>query len=1119
MFNDRAAQWAYETVMKMEPDQAVEFVRHATYTLLHDDIAANRRTIDRKIAEINKRLSSGLADADLDDETFLHGVEIVSKAGWGGDKWNRNPDGKFAPQDTLGRRGAWDNAPRRVRRGQGNQPMDSTSARYQHNIPGARVYNPTSARGRGKHGARQALSSDLTAQYQQQYSDVAGMIDDFLSAGSATATVRVQNRRTGRVHDQQVGRDWDGSPMWDPSIEDAVSVSGDQSEAERAAFDFIGAIGGGATAGAVGAQAMRGAEQASNNEFADQWHAAGNEQGSSTASTYRRVEAGGRLLRDLTDGPVMSPAQAKLNAAARFAEYAGQYGPEAEKVIGPGMRRTAYRYRGTERRIDPKFLRGAEAHAKDIAQFRPPKSKAEEAELKAEAAQRAGVEYLKGRLPDTKLSELHRKSGKIPPSEGIILNRAGEPVVQAIGYADDHYLPFNLKNLSMLKGGSYVRSRSFGGPTTEDVYTGLVSGARSMTVVSNSGNFTIHFSDDFRGGRRYGDKAAAMVQQYAQTLDAVKNGQIERTKLDPEVRAQIREETIADIQENRPWVTSNKEIEAEIAAAEKDYKQNPQLTAQQINDIGLAARKYTQGQDERAYNRVRMELLDAEMEKVKSRFYSLDGEGYAIALEAMKEQFPYYIDSVDFVHRTNASIHGERVDPTQWSKSPTARALSTARDTGYVKHGYNRPDAALAGFYDPEIAGYGTETIEGKPTGKTRANLTDYQNWSNNPLRTSGRGVTSSPEGGAASPEGGAASPEGGAAQRPGSRPQAKMSAGERNMRRIAVSAQIERSMSDDITALVGRYGGVVDGNGNSVFPLSAQASQGGLSSVNRDELVSEIMGAVSRENTPINQNPVARNIESLRLKIAATSGEPYSKSKLGTDHRVPFQFSDGAYQLDVGADVAEKEMAKRLTGPVQTWSTIIAASSDDEMRVAAASLGVAAAAVRQGNTDPLVALPGDIDHNIRIANQLAGNPEAAGTVATQMELAAENIERVRRLKVNAAVKRAMGGSSGGAHGGAQGSSAAGPDSTGGSYGGGVLRPVGGPGLAPQPAGAGALVPMGFSAQSGPPPRSTSTAHLRMMADGARGSLSSDQARAQLNVNDQFESMMRDPNQLGGIRS
>ena len=110
-------------------------------------------------------------------------------------------------------------------------------------------------------------------------------------------------------------------------------------------------------------------------------------------------------------------------------------------------------------------------------------------------------------------------SGEVPPSQGVIIDADGDVVSQAVGFNGDHYLPFDLRNLGSLQGGQYVRTRATGGPTTEDIYTGLMTGARQIQVVSNSGVFTVEFDPDLRGGRRYTDKARRMVSRYEEMLE------------------------------------------------------------------------------------------------------------------------------------------------------------------------------------------------------------------------------------------------------------------------------------------------------------------------------------------------------------------------------------------------------------------------------------------------------------------------------------------------------------------------------------------------------------------------------------------------------------------------
>jgi hypothetical protein len=81
----------------------------------------------------------------------------------------------------------------------------------------------------------------------------------------------------------------------------------------------------------------------------------------------------------------------------------------------------------------------------------------------------------------------------------------------------------------------------------------------------------------------------------------------------------------------------------------------------------------------------------------------LDGPGYAFALDAMKEQFPYYIKSVKY-------------------RQLNQDASSGREDVGYVKPRFTRPAGVKAGYYDTSITG----------TGKIEADQLNYQNFSIN---------------------------------------------------------------------------------------------------------------------------------------------------------------------------------------------------------------------------------------------------------------------------------------------------------------------------------------------------------------------------------------------------
>jgi hypothetical protein len=449
--------------------------------------------------------------------------------------------------------------------------------------------------------------------------------------------------------------------------------------------------------------------------FAERWTEQGENDYRTNERTYRRVAAGAELLGRI---PGAGP-HAQL--ASQVGQFAGQFGPEAEKVIGPTARRTAYRYRGTEREPDKK-LDVFHEQARDTLRKRTYSDRELKAiggapSLTAEqnmaAAEDAAVGYLVKRLPKKNLATLHRESGKIPPSEGVIINADGDIVTQAVGYQEDHYIPFNLKNLKGLKGGSYVRTRSSGGLTSEDIYTGLVAGARSVTVVSRSGVFTLDFDDHLRGGRRYSDKARQMVGRYAQTLDAVQSQKVPRRNLTPDERAEIRDEIE---RENEGLDYPPAEIEGMIRAREQEYSRSPHLTKAEMTEVNArakdAADSYggprSQGTErmpadpDARFRAYKSQFMDQLMEQKQKRMYQLDAEGYEAAMQALEEQFPYFVDS------------------TRVRKIPGGE---TEKDSGYVRPRYNRPEAAKEGYFD--------EAINGK--GKFSASEMHYQNYRHQP--------------------------------------------------------------------------------------------------------------------------------------------------------------------------------------------------------------------------------------------------------------------------------------------------------------------------------------------------------------------------------------------------
>lgn len=125
------------------------------------------------------------------------------------------------------------------------------------------------------------------------------------------------------------------------------------------------------------------------------------------------------------------------------------------------------------------------------------------------------IKALQKRLPSREADD----SGAEPPSEGFLIDRSGNVLAHAVGRGNDHFLPFSVKHLRKMRkteGAEYVRRRMFGGPTIEDLHAAMMMGADKLTVVSNSGTYTVGLS-----GRSHGIKMEHMqiLQRYQDILD------------------------------------------------------------------------------------------------------------------------------------------------------------------------------------------------------------------------------------------------------------------------------------------------------------------------------------------------------------------------------------------------------------------------------------------------------------------------------------------------------------------------------------------------------------------------------------------------------------------------
>lgn len=322
----------------------------------------------------------------------------------------------------------------------------------------------------------------------------------------------------------------------------------------------------------------------------------------------------------------------------------GDIGPEAQKALEPGIRRTAYRYRGTERR--PSAALQENAAIISTVNAGPGKD-----QQRLEGLSVMGVGALWRQIPGKDEASISLAAGKMPPSLGLMFDGRGRLVSEAMGFNGDHYLPFDLRNLKRLQGGSYVRTRTTGGLTDEDIYTGIMTGARHLTVVSNSGVFTLEFDPSLRGGRRYSDKARQMVDRYARLVGAIGSKQLLQHDLPREELDRLRREAMKDSggsAENAERLYNARVKEARAASmflgrSDEDLMQDAErLVRSDKKQQGINAPAMARAIKEK-FN----ELRDDERENT-ARTYRLDGHGYATAQHALKTEFPYFIRDVNY---------------------------------------------------------------------------------------------------------------------------------------------------------------------------------------------------------------------------------------------------------------------------------------------------------------------------------------------------------------------------------------------------------------------------------------------------------------------------------------
>lgn len=403
-------------------------------------------------------------------------------------------------------------------------------------------------------------------------------------------------------------------------------------------------------------------------------------------------------LRSLGQGLAATGAPG-VSAVGHAARVAADIGPEAQRALEPGIRRTAYRYRGTERKPSGAVVRQGDALAAatyghgelpaalqteliqashEIAAYKAKESQRQGAPgVRAPAAEALsplagallanpkgkddqtllarvsdfGALTLRKQVPDLDTAKISLAAGKMPPSLGLLFDADGKLVSEAQGFNGDHYLPFDLKNLKRLKGGSYVRTRTTGGLTDEDVYTGLLTGARQITVVSNSGVFTLELDPSLRGGRRYSDKARQMVERYAALTKVIGGGKLLQTDIDPETMKQIRSQAHQRAEGDEALTETYIRDAVDAARLKAKYEESDDDVLMAQADTQARAGQRQGATSNASFQQHRNEIftgLQAQAREKQIKAYRLDGEGYGAAMKALQTEFPYFIRDQKF---------------------------------------------------------------------------------------------------------------------------------------------------------------------------------------------------------------------------------------------------------------------------------------------------------------------------------------------------------------------------------------------------------------------------------------------------------------------------------------
>lgn len=505
----------------------------------------------------------------------------------------------------------------------------------------------------------------------------------------------LSDMKRGRDLPEAVGREWDPSEEGlSVSIQARRGTNDPDLESRIAAFNALGTVGGSALQRLAEVEPGRWGALANEITGPQNRQAFQQDDRSKLSRFFDQLTAGGRVLSQIS-------GQERLGD---WAQFVGSVGPQAEQVMGPYVQRAAYRYRGTERTPDRNLmgaLRSSPMRTGREEAYRAAGFEGDSLRMRVQADV-AGA-YLVNTLPkDSIYRRLSEKSGNVLPSQGILFDADGDVVSQAVGYADDHYLPFDLKGLARGRGGHYVRTRMSGGPTAEDIYAAVHMGARMVSVVSPSGVYTLEFDPAFRGARAGSDKARQMYDRYIKILDAVKGAGLYLQDIDPMKRADIERDVARAYPEggdayrdaldrrlNQAREETMKLDPNDKLALRNDALQSLGLPAAIMDSSGEVQMPRMSQENARAFEDILSDKLDERRSGMVNQL-RLNGEGYAVALGTLQQQFPYFLKTPTY--RSMSDFGNEmRVRAPRGTRE---------RDGGYVGPGGVRAQSVRSGFYD-----------------------------------------------------------------------------------------------------------------------------------------------------------------------------------------------------------------------------------------------------------------------------------------------------------------------------------------------------------------------------------------------------------------------------------